>query len=195
MKPFGIFLAIAASATVAACGGGTTSAGAPAVVPTATPAPVVTAAPQVITMSLPTSAIGQENDPTYGLVAGYTEKTYSQTLAFVPGAQIMIADGEAGVPHTLNVFSQTAFPVNPTLSTTASGGSTLNATYASGALNGDTMIGPVTLTAGLYYIGCGFHYTSAGMRTVLNVAVAAVPGPQATAVPADPAPTPGGYGY
>ena len=55
-------------------------------------------------------------------------------------------------------------------------------------------VGPVTLTAGVYYIGCGFHYTSNNMRTVLTVAAAAVPGPQATAVPGDPAPT-NGIGY
>jgi hypothetical protein len=196
VKPFGSFLAIAASVTVAACGGGGSAA--PATVgPTASPAPTIapTAAPQVITMSLPTSAIGQETDPTYGLIGGYTQQTYSQTLAFVPGAQIMIANGQAGVPHTLNVLSQTAFPSAPTLSTAAAGGTTLAAGFQSGSLAGDSTIGPITLTAGLYYIGCGYHYTSNTMRTVLNVATAAVPGPQATAVPAQPAPTPGGYGY
>jgi hypothetical protein len=133
-----------------------------------------------------------ETDPTYGLVAGYTQQVYSQTLAFVPGAQIMIANGQAGVPHTLNVLSQTAFPVSPTLVTTASGSSTLNASYTSGTVTNGTMVGPVTLTAGLYYIGCGFHYTSAGMRTVLNVAAAATPGPQATLNPADSTPPPAG---
>jgi hypothetical protein len=194
MKRLAVYFAVAASALVAACSGGGGSS-TPISVATATPVATTapTAAPQVITMSLPSSVIGMETDPTYGLVAGYTQQTYSQVLAFVPGAQVMIANGQAGVPHTLNVLSQTAFPVNPTLVTTASGGSTLNASYTSGTVTNGTMIGPVTLTAGLYYIGCGYHYTSAGMRTVLNVAAAATPGPQATLDPVDATPPPGIY--
>jgi hypothetical protein len=189
MKRFDIAPAVFASAFLAACGGGGgygSSYTAPAMTSPSTQ--------QVITMSLPGSAIGVETDPTFGVVAGYTEAVYSQTLAFVPGAQIMIANGEAAVPHTLNVLSQTAFPVNPVLAVTASGGNTLAAGYASGVVNPDAMIGPVTLTAGVYYIGCGFHYTSNNMRTVLTVAAAAMPGPQATPVPGD-APPLNGFGY
>jgi hypothetical protein len=193
MKPFAIVLALAASTVVAACGGGG-GYNAPSTTPTVMPTVAPTAAPQVITMSLPSSSIGVETDPTFGLVAGYTQQIHSQTLGFVPGAQVMISNGQAGIPHTLNVLSQTAFPVNPALSTAAAGGTTLSASYASGVVNPETMIGPVTLTAGVYYIGCGFHYTSSNMRTVLTVAAAAVPGPQATAVPGDSAPT-NGIGY
>jgi hypothetical protein len=190
---------------VAACGGGngmTTPSGtvavttpAPTAAPTTAATGAATAAPQQIIMSLPGgSAIGQENDPTYGAVGGYTQNQFSQTLAFVPGAQIMIVNGQPGVQHTLNVLSQTAFPVNPTISLTAAGGSTLAPGYATGALNGGTQIGPITLTAGLYFIGCGFHYVSNTMRTVLNVAAGAVPGPQATPVPSVPIGT-GQFGY
>lgn len=167
-------------------------------VPMATPTSVVTATPQEITMSLPgTTAIGTETDPVYGAVAGYTEQLYSQVLAFVPGAQIMIVNGQSaaqGTPHTLNVLSQTAFPVSPTLTTTASGGSTIAAGFQTGVVPAATTMGPFTLTAGLYYIGCGFHYISAGMRTVLNVAAAATPGPQATPVPSQTI-APGNFGY
>jgi hypothetical protein len=189
MKPLGIVVAVVNGAMVAACGGGGGYGGG-----YSAPAVLSTAVPQVITMSLPSSVMGMETDPTYGLVAGYTEAVYSQTLAFVPGAQIMIVNGEAAVQHTLNVLSQTAFPANPTLSTTAAGGSALAAGYASGVVNPDSMIGPVTLTAGIYYIGCGFHYTTNNMRTVLTVAAAAQPGPQATPVPGTAAPV-NGFGY
>jgi hypothetical protein len=168
-------------------------------VPTATPTAPVTATPQEITMSLPGgTGIGTQTDPTFGAIAGYTEQVYSQVLAFVPGAQIMIVNGQtaaSATPHTLNVLSQTSFPANPTLTTTASGGSTLAAGYQTGVVAAATTIGPVTLTAGLYYIGCGFHYLSNGMRTVLDVAASATPGPQATAVAADPVQTGNPYGY
>jgi hypothetical protein len=189
VKAVAVAVVLLAANQLCACGGaggyGTTY---PA------PAAIVTAAPQVITMSLPGSAIGVENDPAFGLVSGYTQQVYSQTLAFVPGAQVMISNGEAGVPHTLNVLSQSAFPVNPVLSTAPSGGTTLANGYASGAVAPDSMIGPITLTAGIYYIGCAFHYTSNAMRTVLTVAAAAVPGPQATPVPGAAFPA-GGFGY
>ncbi len=200
MKTFVLALAVASSAAFAACGGGGsgTTAATPAVVPTPTAAPTATvaptAAPQQIIMSIPGSSIGTENDPTFGVVSGYTQQTYSQVLGFVPGAQIMILNGEVGVPHTLNVLSQTSFPTAPTLTTTAAGGSTLAAGFQSGNVVGGTSIGPITLTAGLYYIGCGYHYLSNGMRTVLNVAAAAAPGPQATAVPSQAVPV-GPYGY
>lgn len=168
-------------------------------VPTATPTSVVTATPQEITMSLPGgTGIGTQTDPVYGAIAGYTEQTYSQILAFVPGAQIMIVNGETAAqatPHTLNVLSQTSFPANPTLTQTASGGSTIAAGFQSGTVNSATTIGPFTLTAGLYYIGCGFHYLSNGMRTVLNVAAAATPGPQATPVPSQTVQPGNPYGY
>jgi hypothetical protein len=188
---------------LSACGGGggtatpvavTTTA--PATTPTTTP----TAAPQVITMALPGgSAIGTETDPTYGLIGGYTQSLYSQVLAFVPNAQVMILNGQPSsnaTPHTLNVLSQTSFPASPTLTTTASGGTTLAAGFQSGAINaGAPAIGPITLTAGTYYIGCGFHYLSNTMRTVLVVAAAASPGTQATPVPSDTPVPNNAYGY
>jgi hypothetical protein len=195
-------LAVAAVLLAACGGGGGGAAPAAAVVTTpATTAPTQapTATPQVITMALPgASAIGTETDPTFGAVAGYTEQTYSQVLAFAPGAQIMIVNGQpasSATPHTLNVLSQTSFPANPTIATTASGGTTLAAGFASGSINAGSQIGPITLTAGTYYIGCGFHYLSNAMRTVLLVAANTNPGPQATPVPAD-TPVPNNpYGY
>jgi hypothetical protein len=199
MRRLGSLFAVSAIALVAGCGGGGGGmTAAPVAVPTATPTALVTATPQEITMSLPGSTgIGTETDPVLGAVAGYTEQTYSQVLAFVPGAQIMIVNGQSAAeatPHTLNVLSQTSFPASPTLTTTANGGSTIAAGFQSGVVAAATTMGPFTLTAGLYYIGCGFHYLSNGMRTVLNVAAAATPGPQATPVPTVTI-APGNFGY
>ena len=198
----GLAAGLIAGAALAACGGGG-SGSSPAVAvattaPTATPVP--TAAPQVITMSLPDgSAIGQENDPTYGLIGGYTQTKYSQVLGFVTGSQVMISNGQGtAIPHTLDVVSQTSFATGATpLPTTASGGTSLAAGFASGSINSGAQIGPIALaTAGIYYIGCGFHFVSDTMRTVLVVAAAATPGPQATPVPGDtPPPNNPGFGY
>jgi hypothetical protein len=203
MKRLGIFFAVAASTLVVACGGGGGGGSTPPASVTGNPAPtptaVITATPQQITMSLPgATGIGTETDPTFGAIAGYTEQIYSQVLGFVPGAQIMIVNGQSAAsatPHTLNVLSQTSFPASPTLTTTAVGGSTIAAGFQSGSIAPGTTVGPFTLTAGLYYIGCGFHFLSNGMRTVLDVATAATPGPQATAVAADPVQTNNPYGY
>jgi hypothetical protein len=199
MKHLGAVFAVAAIVLVAGCGGGSGGGTMSAPVPAPTPASVTTATPQQITMSLPGgTGIGTETDPVYGAIAGYTEQIYSQVLAFVPGAQIMIVNGQSaaeGTPHTLNVLSQTSFPASPTLTTTASGGSTIAAGFQTGVVPSATTIGPFTLSAGLYYIGCGFHYLSAGMRTVLNVAAAATPGPQATPVPTQTIQPNNPYGY
>ena len=204
MKPLHPPLLAITAALLAACGGGggggaTPSTAAVTTTPTSTPTQAPTATPQVITMALPGgSAIGTETDPTFGAVAGYTEQTYSQVLAFAPGAQIMIVNGQpasSATPHTLNVLSQSGFPANPAIATTASGGSTLAAGFRSGSINAGSQVGPITLSAGTYYIGCGFHYLSNGMRTVLVVAANTNPGPQATPVPAD-TPVPNNpYGY
>lgn len=199
MKRLGLLAAVAAIALVAGCGGGGSSTPAMSVAaPAATPTSTVTATPQEITMSLPGSTgIGTQTDPVYGAIAGYTEQTYSQVLGFVPGAQIMIVNGQSAAeatPHTLNVLSQTSFPASPTLTTSASGGNTIAAGFQTGVVAAATTMGPFTLTAGLYYIGCGFHYLSNGMRTVLNVAAAATPGPQATPVPTVTI-APGNFGY
>ena len=192
-----------AAALLAACGGGGSSSGGASVAPpavTATPTAVPTATPtvssqQIITAALPSTAIGAVVDPTYGLIGGYTQTGYSQTLGFAPGSQVMIRNGQAGVPHTLNVISTTSFPVSPTISMTANG-TTLDANFASGMIAGGGLIGPFTLASGTYYVGCAFHYSSANMRTVIKVAANAAPGPAATQAPgATTTPPPGGGGY
>jgi hypothetical protein len=206
-----VLSAVVVSASIAACNGNsaispatstpTTPAptGAPVGAPAPTGAPVATPAPttgpstqQVVTLAEPVTAIGRVVDPTFGLVAGYTQQTYSQVLGFAPGSQIMIRNGQAVVPHTFSVLSTTGFIGTPTA--TAAGGSTIAADFNTGTINGGALIGPFTLTAGTFYIGCAFHYVSETMRTVLVVAANATPGPQATPPPTATAP-PGGTGY
>lgn len=205
-------LATGVIAFLAACGGGGNSnpppANAPAApavpVPTApatvvavpsTPATTAPSTQQVVTMALPTTSIGVENDPTFGAVAGYTQQQYSQVLGFAPGSQIMVRNGDQTV-HTLSTvgtsgFVQTSLPVN------AAGGNTIGVGFSSGTTTPGQLVGPYTLAAGTYYMGCAFHYLSNSMRTVLVVAANAQPGPQATP---GPGPTPttnpgGGNGY
>jgi len=175
--------AVVLAASLAACGGGGSTT--PAHMNPA-PGPSISSQ-QVVTEALPSSAIGVENDPTYGTIAGFTQTVYSQTLAFAPGSQIMIANGQTAT-HTFNVLSTASFPVAPALSTTASGGATIASGFASGTIAPGTMAGPFTLTGGTYYIGCAYHYISSTMRTVLVVAAGASPGPQATPAPSSTAP-------
>ncbi len=218
-----VLAALGCTAIFAACGSGSsgsaTGGGVPVgpvgVTPTSSPpssttAPISTPTPvsstptplptstvstqQVVTMALP-SAIGSTTTA-FGTIGGYTQSGFSQTLAFAPGSQIMLRNGQTGVPHTFNVLSTTSFPASPALPTSASGSSTIDQNFTSGTISPATMIGPFTLAAGTYFLGCAFHYTSDTMRTVLTVAAGATPGPQATPPGGGTqTPPPGGIGY
>jgi hypothetical protein len=181
---------VACAALLAACGGGGYSA------PAANPNPVSTATPpavstqQVVTEALPTTVMGVEVDPTFGMIGGFTQAVFSQTLAFAPGAQIMIHNGQANLQHTFGVDSTTGFDTTgAALSPNATGGATIAGGFNTGTLNPGATAGPFTLAAGIYWIGCDFHFLSNNMRTVLQVSAAATPGPQATAPPGLAVPT------
>lgn len=138
---------------------------------------------KTIGFALPDGTIGTVNS-SFGVVGGYTQSTYSQVLAFAPGTTVTLKNLSSNTVHTLNVLGTSGFPANPTLSTTASGGTDLAAGFASGNIPaGGTMT--VTLnTPGTYYIGCAYHYhNSPSMRDVLMVSANATPGPQATPQP------------
>jgi len=207
MRHRGMVGLVLACGTLAACSGGGSSLGAgggggvnppPTAAPTQGPS-----TQQIISLALPSTSIGQVVDPTFGLVGGYTQSTYSQVLAFVPGAQIMIRNAQlSSAPHTLGDTGGSSFPIGQpaTLSPTASASGTFSSGWQSGNLNPGQLIGPITLTAGTYFIGCAYHYASNTMRDVLVVAAAATPGPQATQAPGAPTPAPtnpggGGGGY
>jgi len=191
-------VAVAIAAALAACGGGGSSGGGTVSPPGPTPTPQPTgtvSSQQVITMALPTTAMGSRTDPTFGVIGGFTQQQFSQVLGFAPGTQIMIRNGQTGLQHTLGVVSTTSFDSGSALSTSATGGSTIGAGFNTGTVNGDALVGPFTLASGTFYIGCAFHYASNQMRTVLQVAAGATPGPQASPpTPGETAP-PDGRGY
>jgi plastocyanin len=142
-------------------------------------------------LALPDGTIGTVNTPPFGVVGGYTQKTYSQVLAFAPGTTITLKNLASGTPHTLNVLSTSAFPSAPALSTAASGGTDLAAGYASGSIPPGGTVTVTLSTPGTYYLGCAYHYMdSVSMRDVLMVSSSATPGPQATPQPSGS--TPGG---
>ncbi|MGH7728983.1 MAG: hypothetical protein ACREM2_09350 [Vulcanimicrobiaceae bacterium] len=194
-------LALALGSIVACSGGGGSGGGyhPPTMSPTAPATSPPTAAPQVVDVELPQNGIGQENDPTFGLIGGYSQTQFSQTLGFVPGAQIMIKNVDpSGIPHTLGDIGTQSFPSGQpaSLSFTKTNSNTFSAGWQSGTINAGQLVGPIALSAGTYYIGCAYHYASNTMRDVLVVAANAKPGPQATPDPAQSAPPtspPGGY--
>src|SRR4029077_13612486 len=145
-------IVVALVAVATACGGGGGSGrGYGGVTTTATNPPVSTQ--QVVRLALPTSAIGMENDPTFGMVGGFTQTIYSQVLGFAPGAQIMIENDQTATPHTFgDTGGHGSFPASgAALSTTAAGGSTISSGFQSGTINPGQRIGPFTLVAGTYY--------------------------------------------
>jgi len=192
--PVALF-AVTLVALVAACSGGGSGGPPPPFTPP-TPTPTNSnSSQQVVRLALPTTAIGTENDPTFGLVGGFTQAVFSQVLGFAPGAQIMIQNGQSTTQHTLgDTGGHGSFPASASLSMTAAGGSTISSGFQSGTINPSQTLGPFTLTAGTYFIGCAFHYASNQMRDVLVVAAGATPGPQATQPAGSSTPNPGGGG-
>lgn len=181
---------LAFAAGLAACGGG----GGGGYGGGAAPAPGGGGSPtgvgaMTIGLALPSSAIGVENDPSWGTVGGYTQQIYSQVLAFAPGSTITLRN-LGTTAHTLNVIATrngppANFPANPNLALSANG-TNLDANFRSGALNPGASMTVTLNTPGIYLLGCAFHYAQ-GMRDVIMVSNSAVPGPQAT-------PQPGGGG-
>jgi len=183
-----LVVALLAASALAACGGGSggggyapgAGGGTPTATPASTPTAVPTLAPLSVGVALPTTGIGSVADPTFGQVGGYTQGTYSQTLAFPVGSTITVSNLSTSTPHTLDVVGTAGFPANPTLTTAASGGG-MSASYASGNINGGQSVTIALATAGTFYFGCAYHYLSAPqMRDVIQVSNTATPGPQAT---------------
>jgi hypothetical protein len=142
---------------------------------------------------LPREGLGDISSPLWHAnLGGFTQRDYSEALAFPPGTKITIRNLSKTTPHTLDVIAEikgppAAFPAHPTLSLAARGGDKLQAGYASGIIQPGHSI-TVVLKKGIYLIGCAFHY-SQGMHDVIVVEDGAKPGPQATPLPT-PSPTP-----
>ncbi len=138
-----------------------------------------------VTEKLPSEGLGTVKDHFWNAtLGGYTQQQFSQALGFAPGTVITITNGSTSLPHTLNVVKKingppAVFPGNPTLSQSPSGGK-LQKGYASGAIQPGKSVLVTLGKAGIYLIGCAFHYHE-GMQDVFVVAAGATPGPQATA--------------
>ncbi len=144
-----------------------------------------------IGIGIPTGKIGVENDPTWGTVSGYTQNQTSQVMAFPPGSKITVKNLSTTTPHTLNVVAVASapppnFPPSPSLDFSPRGNGVLSGDYASGTINPGSTVTLTLSKAGIYLIGCAFHYVEFHMRDVVQVIAGATPGPTAS-------PGPGGY--
>ena len=190
IKKLAILSLVAFATSLAACGGG---GGGGSYSPPSTTGSSPTIPPPLnansVGIALPTGSIGVETDPTWGSVGGYTQRTYSQVLAFAPSTTITLVNLSSTTAHTFNVIGTASappanFPVSPTFATVNSG-ATLNSTYSSGNIAAGASV-TVTLpaTPGTFLLGCAYHYGTNQMRDVIQVSASATPGPQANPPPA-----------
>jgi plastocyanin len=127
-------------------------------------------------------------------LGGFTQQRYAQSLGFPPGTKITIRNLSTSITHTLDVVKEISgppamFPHDPKLSISAKGGGKLETGYASGPIKPGKTVTVTLVKAGIYLIGCAFHYRF-GMHDVLVVGEHAGHGPQATPPPtSEPTPT------
>jgi len=192
-KTTAIALAFAA-ALLAACGGrygsDTAANGSSFILPNNPDLKVTVTYPEgakgsgTIMEELPGEGLGVIADPYWKAnLGGFTQQSTSQALGFPPGTKLTITNISKSITHTLNVVKKIKgppanFPGSPTLSMTPSGGK-LQKGYASGPIKPGNSVTVTLGKAGIYLIGCAFHYHS-GMQDVLVVSKTATPGPQAT---------------
>ena len=180
-----VAIALVSGAALTACGGGRTNPASSSLTP-AMPFEVSITLPDrlprhTIGEELPTEGVGSKNDPTWGMVGGFTQTKKAQVLAFPPGITVTIRNLTTNDVHTLNVIGKAGrppahFPANPPLSTSAHGGGKFGIGYASGLLNPGKSVKAKLVKAGKYLIGCAIHYNE-GMRDVIIVKAGATPGP------------------
>jgi plastocyanin len=205
------FAVVIAGGILVACA----SHGGGSVVPAGTTVTLPASEPDVaITATLPKDTVG-EKKPSEGLgsykslywkatIGGFTQMQYSQTLGFPPGTKITLRNLSKTTPHTMNVIQAikgppAKFPANPNLPTSPAGKGILGVGFRSGILQPGKSVTITLSKAGVYLIGCAFHY-SEGMRDVFVVAKNAKPGQQASPSPKTTStpstgPSPTGYGY
>jgi plastocyanin len=155
----------------------------------------------VVFATVPKNTIGEEL-PSEGVgtidsskwkatLGGFTQQSYSQVLGLRPGTKITILNLSKTIEHTLDVVKEVSgppagFPSKPNLPIKAQGHGKLEVGFASGPIQPGKSVTVTLVKAGIYLIGCAFHYHE-GMRDVLIVGTHAGPGQQAT-----PPPTPTG---
>ena len=133
---------------------------------------------------LPSEGVGTVDDSFWdATLGGFTQTNYSQALGFPPGTTITLTNLSKNISHTLDYVKKVKkppanFPNNPNLPIPASGGK-FGKGYASGSISPGKSVSVMLAKAGIYLIGCAFHY-SEGMHTVLVVKKNATPGPEGT---------------
>lgn len=134
---------------------------------------------------LPGEGIGTVDDSYWSAtLGGFTQEQYAQALGFPPGTKLTIKNISGDITHTFNVIAKrkgppAKFPANPKLSMTPNG-STIKVGYASGPIKPGSTVTILAKRAGIYLIGCAFHYHE-GMQDVIVIGKGATPGPQGTA--------------
>ncbi len=133
---------------------------------------------------LPSEGLGTVKDPHWkATLGGFTQQSFSQALGFPPGTVLTIKNISTTTAHTLNEVKKilgppARFPANPSLPSTPSGGK-FGKGYRSGSISPGATVKVTLGKAGIYLIGCAFHYHF-GMQDVFVVAAGATPGPQGT---------------
>jgi plastocyanin len=145
---------------------------------------VATLPSDTIGEELPSEGVGTVNDTFWkATLGGFTQTNYAQALGFPPGTKITLMNLSKNISHTLDYVKKirrapAKFPTNPNLPIAASGGS-FGKGYASGSISPGKSVTVMLGKAGIYLIGCAFHYGE-GMHTVLVVKKNATPGPEGT---------------
>jgi hypothetical protein len=133
---------------------------------------------------LPSEGVGTVDSSFWSAtLGGFTQSKYAQALGFPPKTKITLMNLSKNISHTLDYVEKIKgppanFPQNPNLPITASGGK-FKKGYASGAISPGKSVTITLGKAGIYLIGCAFHYGE-GMHTVLVVNKSATPGPEGT---------------
>lgn len=134
---------------------------------------------------LPSEGLGTIDDSYWkATLGGFTQSNYSQALGFPPGTKLTLENLSKDINHTMDFVKKIKgppadFPSNPKLSTSAHGNGVFGKGYASGILSPGKTVTVTLKKAGIYLIGCAFHY-GLGMHDVLVVGKNATPGPEAT---------------
>ncbi len=145
---------------------------------------VATLPSDTIGEELPSEGVGTVNDTFWkATLGGFTQTNYAQALGFPPGTKITLMNLSKNISHTLDYVKKIRkppanFPQNPNLPVAASGGK-FGKGYASGSISPGKSVTVMLGKAGIYLIGCAFHYGE-GMHTVLVVKKNATPGPEGT---------------
>jgi plastocyanin len=138
-----------------------------------------------ISEELPGEGLGTVSDSYWkATLGGFTQEKYSQALGFPPKTKITLTNISGSISHTLDVVAKISgppadFPQSPNLSISAQGAGKLKKGFASGVISPGKSVTFTLAKAGIYLIGCAFHYGE-GMRDVLVVKPKATPGPEAT---------------